>query len=262
QTLEHDPAIVDIAVTRQVDPSEATVGQTAQHLVLATDQVTLGELGAEGELGPTAATKTFRAAGAAVPAAADLLSAVAAKTALLRHHRIGHDRFGRVPVGHRGDLDHPHAAHPPDRSAVAAAGKGGTVGRADRVRDAAGAGVSGKLDALGGGVGGHRDLGGSTVCRGRGPPPVGPTLCGLRGFAGERPSSLVVRPWSPRAPTGSTGIALRRHRWGSVRVLGSPRFLGDKATHATGAALRPTVAVGGRALDHLLTPPSLSRSDA
>src|SRR5699024_10075822 len=158
-----DPAIVDIAITRQVDPSETTVGQTAQHLVLATDQVTLGELGAEGELGPTPATKALRAAGAAVSATADLLPAVAAKTALLRDHRIGHDRFGRVPVGHRGHLDHPHDEHPPDRPAPAAAGKGGAVGRADRVRDAAGAGVSGKLDALGGGVGGHRDPGGSTV---------------------------------------------------------------------------------------------------
>src|SRR5699024_6734448 len=83
QALEHDPAIVDIAITRQVDPSETTVGQTAQHLVLATDQVTLGELGAEGELGPTPATKALRAAGAAVSATADLLPAVAAKTALL-----------------------------------------------------------------------------------------------------------------------------------------------------------------------------------
>src|SRR5699024_9672263 len=98
------------------------------------------------------------------------------------------------------------------RPATAAAGKGGAVGRADRVRDAAGAGVSGKLDALGGGVGGHRDPGGSTVCRGRGSPLIGIVLRRLGVFAGERSPFLVVRSWSPRAPMESTGVSLRRHR--------------------------------------------------
>ena len=39
QTLEHDPAVVDVAVDRQVDPAEAAVGDTAAHLVLPADQI-------------------------------------------------------------------------------------------------------------------------------------------------------------------------------------------------------------------------------
>ena len=47
QALEHDPAVVHVAVDRQVDPAEAAVCEAALHFVLAADEVAARKLGNE-----------------------------------------------------------------------------------------------------------------------------------------------------------------------------------------------------------------------
>ena len=45
QTLEHHPAVVHVAVDRQVDPAEAAVGDAAAHFVLPADEIAARKLG-------------------------------------------------------------------------------------------------------------------------------------------------------------------------------------------------------------------------
>ena len=52
QALEHPPAVADVAVLGQVDPAEPAVGQAAEHLVLAADQIPRLQLRGEGERVP------------------------------------------------------------------------------------------------------------------------------------------------------------------------------------------------------------------
>src|SRR5881394_3269728 len=49
QALEHDPPVVDVAVLGEIDPAEATMGQTTGDFVLAPHQVARGQLRGERE---------------------------------------------------------------------------------------------------------------------------------------------------------------------------------------------------------------------
>ncbi len=62
QALEHDPAIVDVAVLGEVDPAHPTVGEAADDLVLAADERTEGELRLEVERRPALRAETLAAA--------------------------------------------------------------------------------------------------------------------------------------------------------------------------------------------------------
>ena len=103
QTLEHHPAVVHVAVDRQVDPAESAVRDAAPHLVLPADQVAAGKLGNEREWGSARGAEALRATGRSVARPSDGLVAfgVAAEPLTLRNLRVGQDRRGWVPFGHR-----------------------------------------------------------------------------------------------------------------------------------------------------------------
>ena len=66
QALEHHPAVVDVAVDRQVDPAEAAVRDTALHFVLPADQVAARKLGNERVPCAALGAEALRTAGLAV----------------------------------------------------------------------------------------------------------------------------------------------------------------------------------------------------
>ena len=49
EALEHHPAVVHVAVDRQVDPAEPAVGDAAAHFVLPADEVAARKPGNKGE---------------------------------------------------------------------------------------------------------------------------------------------------------------------------------------------------------------------
>ena len=70
QTLEHDPAVVHVAVARQVDPAESAVRDATLNLVLAAHKVAARKLRSERESVPHWVQKP-RASRAAVASATD-----------------------------------------------------------------------------------------------------------------------------------------------------------------------------------------------
>ena len=120
QALEHPPAVADVAVLGQVDPAEPAVGQAAEHLVLAADQIPGLQLRGEGEAGAAVAAEALGQPGPPVSGAADGLLAVRAEPLALRHLRVGEYGAGRVMGGDRRDLHQARAEVPPGRSAGAA----------------------------------------------------------------------------------------------------------------------------------------------
>ena len=111
ETLEHHPAVVDVAVDGQVDPAEAAVGDAAAHFVLPADQVAARKLGNKGERSAALGAEALRAPGFSVASAPDGFVAVgvAAESVTLRNLRIGQDRLGRIAPWHRRDSHHPGA---------------------------------------------------------------------------------------------------------------------------------------------------------
>ena len=99
QSLEHDPAVADVVVPREVDPAESAVREAAENLVLPGDQFAGHELGAEGEAGAALPAEPFGQAGTPVRRLADALPAVSAEPPALRYPRVGQDRraSGRAP---------------------------------------------------------------------------------------------------------------------------------------------------------------------
>ena len=125
QALEHDPAVGDVLVAREVDPAEAAVGEAARDLVLPGDQVTGVQLGREGERLAAGGAEALGAARAAVLAAADGVAALGAGALVLGHLRVLHDRPWRRPrAGRAGSWSGRRRGGP---SAVAATrtGRGG-----------------------------------------------------------------------------------------------------------------------------------------
>src|SRR4029077_16827258 len=119
QALQHSPAVADVAVLGQVDPAEPAVGQAAETLVLAADQIPGLQLRGEGEAGAAVAAETLGQPGPPVPGAADGLLAVRAESPALRHLWVGEYGDGGVVRGDRGDLHQARAEVPPGRSAGA-----------------------------------------------------------------------------------------------------------------------------------------------
>ena len=109
QALEHPPAVADVAVLGQVDPAEPAVGQAAEHLVLAADQISGLQLRGEGERGAAVAAEALGQPGAPVPGAADRAARTWGRTACSRHLRVGEYGAGGVVGGDRRDL---HQAGP------------------------------------------------------------------------------------------------------------------------------------------------------
>ena len=115
QAFEHHRTVVDVVVDGQIDPAQPAVRDAALDLVLAGDDVARDAIGA--------GTNTdYRSTGTQpsdVPlpsraGPADRPSAVPAEPLGFRHHRIGHQGFERIDVGHPGDL-HQAAAELSDR---------------------------------------------------------------------------------------------------------------------------------------------------
>ncbi len=121
QALQHHPPVADVVVLGQVDPAEAAVGEAAEHLILADDQFSRLQLGAERELGAAIAAESFGQAGTPVPAPAHGLIAAAAVALGLWHLRVGQHGAGRIPVRNRRDVDQARAEPAPGRPAAAAA---------------------------------------------------------------------------------------------------------------------------------------------
>ena len=104
--LEHDPAVVDVAVDGEVDPAEAAVRQRAAHLVLARDQRPLCQGRGERVRRAVLRAEPANQAGASLAAAADGVrcAAVAAVAVALGHLGIAQQRAGRVDARHRRDV--------------------------------------------------------------------------------------------------------------------------------------------------------------
>src|SRR5690606_12208802 len=155
QAFEHHPAVGHVVVLRQVDPAEAAVGQRAEHLVLATDQLAGLQLRLEVERGAALRALALGGAGLPVAAPADLRAAVAAETLVLRDHRILHHRGRRLAVGHRRHVDQAGA----QAAATARSALGGRTAAGHRPAAGARAARAGPARAAGPGALGAGPLG-------------------------------------------------------------------------------------------------------
>jgi hypothetical protein len=128
QTLEDDPPVGDVLVDGQVDPAQAAMGQRADDLVLAADQVARLQFRREVELLPAVGAETRRAAGAFAAGPSDGIAALRAVPLLLGHLRDGHDRGRGVPLRQGSDVDEPATEAAPPAAGPGAAGSGGRTG--------------------------------------------------------------------------------------------------------------------------------------
>ena len=71
QSLEHDPAVVHVAVDGQVDPAESAVRDTSLNFVLAAHQVPARQLGNKGVPGSAGRAESLGATGLAVTSPPD-----------------------------------------------------------------------------------------------------------------------------------------------------------------------------------------------
>jgi hypothetical protein len=113
QALEHHPPVADVAVTGEVDPAEAAVRETADHLVLPGHQIPRGQLGGEREASAAPGAETVGTPRLPAVAPADRLAAGPAEPAVLGDLGVGHDRGEGVAAGHRWHLDEPGAEPSP-----------------------------------------------------------------------------------------------------------------------------------------------------
>ena len=105
QALEDRPAVGHRLVPRQVDPSQAAMGQGAGDLVLAADQIAGVQLGHEVEGVAALGAEPLEPARLAALAPADGRPAVRAEPLLLADLRVGHDDRRRVDGRRRRHLD-------------------------------------------------------------------------------------------------------------------------------------------------------------
>ena len=75
QALEHHPAVVHVAVDRQVDPAEAAVRDASLHFVLPADEVAARKLGNKRVSRAALGAEALGAPGLSVPSAPDRLVA-------------------------------------------------------------------------------------------------------------------------------------------------------------------------------------------
>ncbi len=135
QALEHDPPVAEVVVHGQVDPAEPAVGEAAEHLVLARDQLAGCQPRRERERVAAVGAEPLDEPRLPVPAAADGPVARAAEPLALRYLRVLQHRGRRVPGRYRGDVHQPRAQMPPRRpdaarAGPAAAGPAGAAGPA------------------------------------------------------------------------------------------------------------------------------------
>src|SRR5215469_770207 len=119
QALEDHPPVADVPVPGQVDPAEAAVGQAAEYLVLASDEVTAPQPRPEVEPGAAVLAEAIDAAGAFVAAASHRLAAFSAEPLVLLHLRIGQHRSGRI-----ASLDRRNVYQASAEPAASGAGRG------------------------------------------------------------------------------------------------------------------------------------------
>ena len=153
ETLEHHPAVGDVAVPRQVHPAHAAVSQASGHFVLAGDEVPGVEFRGEGESRSAVGAVAFGPPRPPIPAPADGIVAAGAATPVFGHLRIGHDDRTRVLVGDRRHIDQAGAEVATGGGAARrlAGGPGRTCGggrrgnagrRTDEIRRAGGIGTA------------------------------------------------------------------------------------------------------------------------
>ena len=123
QALEHHPAVVHVAVDRQVDPAEAAVRDASLHFVLPAHEVAARKLGNKRVSRAALGAEALGAPGLSVPSTPDRLVAfgVAAEPAALRHLRVGQDRGGWIALRYARYRDDPGA------EAAASAGRSSTT---------------------------------------------------------------------------------------------------------------------------------------
>ena len=109
QTLEDDGSVGDVAVDREVDPAESTVGDGAGDLVLARDERALRESRNERIARTTVGTLPGQCACTGSRRAADGASAAPAVALALGDDRRIEHRVLRLDVGDLGQFDEPRA---------------------------------------------------------------------------------------------------------------------------------------------------------
>ena len=140
QALEHDPAVGDVAVLGEVDPAHAAVGEAADDLVLAGDDVAGGELRREREVRAAARGRSPRSDPARRRARARPGSSQRAQNRRdSATARVSEHGGGGVAERRRRDLDEPGAQTARGRA-------GATSGRAPDGRTVGGRGLRGDRD--------------------------------------------------------------------------------------------------------------------
>src|SRR5262249_36882150 len=99
QTLQHHVAVGDVAVLREIDPTETAVRNAADDLVLAADEIAGGQLRCERERRAALRAEAFGATGLAGARPADRRAARGTEPLVLRHLRVGQD--DRLRIGDR-----------------------------------------------------------------------------------------------------------------------------------------------------------------
>src|SRR5262249_57648253 len=105
----------EVMVHGQVNPAEPAVGQAAEHLVLACDQLTWYQPRRERERVAAVGAESLDEPWLPVAAAADGPVAHAAEPLALRYLRILQHRGRRVPGRHRRDVHQPRTQVPARR---------------------------------------------------------------------------------------------------------------------------------------------------
>src|SRR5262249_51908682 len=114
QALEHHPAVVYVAVDRQIDPAEAAMRDTALHFILPTHKFTTRKLGNKRVSGTALRAEALRAPRLPVPSSPDRLVAfvITAVPTALGDLRVGQDRGDRIALRDARHLDNPCAEAP------------------------------------------------------------------------------------------------------------------------------------------------------
>jgi hypothetical protein len=113
QTFEDHPAVVHCTVLRQVDPTQATVGEATDNLVLAAHQVAPAELGYEVERVAALRAEAPLAAGSAALRSADRGAAARAEPLALGHRWVAQDDARGVDWRGGGNVDQASADRGP-----------------------------------------------------------------------------------------------------------------------------------------------------
>ena len=104
QTLEHHPAIVDVAIVGEVDPAHPAVGEAADHFVLTADERAGLQLRVEVERRAALRAEALRPSRRALARPTDRCAAHRAEALVLGDRRRVHQRLPRIGDRHRRHL--------------------------------------------------------------------------------------------------------------------------------------------------------------